>query len=282
MPSESSKLWTDDFYQAVDPQVRVVGYMAAEAGQHYQASRSLVPDFDLWYMTAGSGSVLIDDRWVDFAEGDLLVIKPGQHYHADRADAENPFRQYWVHVLPFGGRRPELSRPLASLWPTVISVTHLPSLGELFADLFETFTAKPQGYALGLKALMHQVLGLLFPLLRQPTRPHVPPGYAGLLKARDFVEQHCRRDLTLDEVAEQADLSASYLLALFKRFLGCSPMQYQRTLRLRSAKVLLARGTSVTETARQVGFNSLHYFSRIFSRQEGMTARGFAEQCRRK
>ncbi|MBN2583821.1 MAG: helix-turn-helix domain-containing protein [Planctomycetes bacterium] len=282
MASRSDNLWTDEFYQAVDPKVLVVGYMTAQPGGAYKATRSLLSDFDLWYITAGKGSVRLDRTWVDFAKGDLLLLKPGQHYYEDRADRDEPFSQYWTHLLPFSGRCPALSRRLAECWPTVLKVGHLPALGPLFAELFETFTVRTEGYPLRLKALAHQIFDHLFPLLRRTAGSPVPPRYPQFLAARDYIEAHFRGDLSLDEVAEHADLSASYLLSLSKRFLGCSPMHYQTLVRIRAAKVLLGRGDSVTRTAEAVGFNSLHYFSRTFTKIVGLPPSEFARQSRRR
>ncbi|HOI54558.1 MAG TPA: AraC family transcriptional regulator [Phycisphaerae bacterium] len=280
MPYSNDILWTDEFYQAIDPKVLVVGYMTAEPGHAYTTSRSLLTDFDLWYITAGRGSVRLDDTWIDFAQGDLLLLKPGQHYHEDRADPDRPFSQYWTHLLPFSGRRPALSRCLAECWPTRMNVDHVPALAPLFADLFETFTTRTEGHPLRMKALVHQVFDLLFPLIRRAAGSPPPPRYPKFLAARNFIEARFREPLTLDQVAEHADLSASYLLALSKRFLGCSPMHYQTLVRIRAAKVHLGRGDSVTRTAEAVGFNSLHYFSRTFTRIVGQTPSQFARQSR--
>jgi len=282
MAKQRADLWSDEFYWAVDPRVVTAGYQQAPPGWTMTPKRPLVEDFDLWYIAGGRGAVRVDGRWIAFVPGDLVTIKPGQRYQEERADEADPFSLTYVHVLPFGADALGLGRPLARRWPSKLPLGHQPRLGPLFAELFDTFTARPEGHALRLKALMLQILDVVFASLRHHAGSRLPPAYPKLLRARDYLVRHNRRDLTLDEVAEHADLSASYLSALFKRHLGCSPMQYQTRVRLRNAKRLLARGLTVTEAAEEAGFHSLHYFSRTFRRHHGQTPSAFAELCRRK
>lgn len=274
--------WTDEFYAAVNPRVVMVGFQESSPGWRYTPVRTLMPYFDLWYMTAGRGAVKIDGRWLDFAAGDLVTMKPGQHYQDELADTAEPHVQYYVHVLPFGDDPQGLSAGLARRWPAKMSMQHQPRVGPLFADLFETFAARPEGYAMRLKSLMLGILEIVFAALRHRRGDRLPPAYPRLMKARQYIVSYNRRDLSLEEIAEHADLSASYLSALFRRYFGCSPIQYQIDVRLRRAKTLLARGVNVTGAAEAAGFHSPHYFSRTFKRRLGQTPSEFAAACRRK
>jgi len=276
----STPLWSEAFYRAVDPHIRSVGLMAAGAGQVYRPPRPRIADFDLWYTARGRGRVLIDDAWVDFAAGDLLLIRPGEHYREDRADAADPFRHYFVHVLPFGGREPAFADALAAAWPRRLRLAARPALASLFAELFEVWTARADGYDLRLKVLMLRILEIVFVRLRRESGESLPPAWPKLMRARRYIIRHHCRDLTLDEIADAADLSASYLLTLFRRHLGRSPIRYQTELRLRRARGLLGRGMPVGEVARETGFHSLHYFSRTFRRHVGVSPTAFARRRR--
>lgn len=282
MAEASMQLWSEAFYRAVDPQVRSVGLMAAEAGKTYTPSRSLLGDVDLWYTAKGRGRVLVDEEWVDFAEGDLVVLRPGEYYREDQADRREPFEHYFVHFYPLGDRLPAVRDRLMASWPRRLSFAYYPALGGLFAELFETWTARAEGSELRAKSLMLRILELVFARLRHETGEPLPPAWPKLMRARDYIIRHHCGDLTLEEIAEAADLSASYLLTLFRRHLGRSPIRYQTELRLRRARVLLARGMAVGEVARETGFSSLHYFSRTFRRHVGMPPSAFAERCRRR
>jgi AraC-like DNA-binding protein len=283
MTKERSALWTNWFYRSVDPQVGAVGYHRAHPDSSYIPSRTLMPDFDLWYVTAGKGSVKISDEWTEFAGGDLVTILPGEHYQEDRADAADPYVVYYVHMLPFGDDPQGLGEELARQWPRQMSLMGQPAVAPVFAELFATFTTRPEAYQMRLKALALRVLENVFHVLRHHSdAAGLPPAYPRLLEARDYITRYNRRDLSLQEVADHVGLSPSYVSALFRRYLGCSPMQYQTRQRLRMARRHLAEGMSVSRVAEQVGFHSIHYFSRVFRKHEGRTPTDFAKSCWRK
>jgi AraC-like DNA-binding protein len=283
MAKDALRLWTDEFYAAINPRVVVVGFQQSPPGHRFIPTRQVIQDFDLWYIASGCGAVKIDGRWTEFGAGDLVTLKPGQLYQEERADARDPHVQYWWHVLPFGDDPHGYSDALARRWPRKISVAHQPRLGPLFAELFEAYTTRPEGHPMWLKSLSIQILSQVFTALRhQGSATHLPRAYAKLMAARDFIVASSPRSISLDELAEHADLSASYLSALFRRYLGCSPVEYQIRLRLRLARKHLAEGLTVSEVAENVGFSSLHYFSRMFRRHEGQSPTEYARRCRRK
>ena len=84
MASKSGKLWTDAFYQAVNPEVVFAGFQRAQPGWTARTTRSLIEDFDLWYVVQGGGAVRIDGRWVEFQKGEGWYVpergvnQPGQ------------------------------------------------------------------------------------------------------------------------------------------------------------------------------------------------------------
>jgi len=82
---------------------------------------------------------------------------------------------------------------------------------------------------------------------------------------RDF-----RAPLTLPELARTAGMSATSFHQHFKAVTGTTPLQYQKDLRLISARALLAEaGQNVSEAAYAVGYESSTHFSRDFRRKFG-------------
>jgi AraC family transcriptional regulator of arabinose operon len=89
--------------------------------------------------------------------------------------------------------------------------------------------------------------------------------------------------MTLDELAETADLSVSRFSELFRRRFGCSPMRYVLELRLRRAAILLNDPSlSIAQVAAGAGFQDPLYFSRRFGRHFGVSPTGYRRQrlCR--
>lgn len=89
-------------------------------------------------------------------------------------------------------------------------------------------------------------------------------------KVIKFMSENYNQKITLQLLADKADISVSYLSSIFKEITGTSPIDYLMDIRMFRAKTLLLEGVSVSETAELVGFNDVHYFSRYFKKYEGM------------
>ncbi|TQM57907.1 helix-turn-helix transcriptional regulator [Humibacillus xanthopallidus] len=80
-----------------------------------------------------------------------------------------------------------------------------------------------------------------------------------MVRALDFIENHCAQPLSLTDVAEAAGVTPRGLQYAFRRMLGTTPMEYLRGVRLdRAARELSLgdpdRALTVTETAMRWGF----------------------------
>lgn len=89
------------------------------------------------------------------------------------------------------------------------------------------------------------------------------------------VIQRIRREfaqpLAVEDLAEEAAMSASAFHRHFKAVTSLSPLQYQKQLRLLQArKLLVSAGQNVTSVAYEVGYESPTQFSREYGRAFGL------------
>ena len=276
------ELWTNEFYEEIDPKVPEVGFQRTEPGRLSPRRQIFLTAFDLWYAVEGGGTVKVDGTWHEFSAGTLLSMRPGETYEQDLSGKVNPYEKYWVYILPFGGRHDALKMRLAQEWPRTMDMRHRPQMHHLFRECFEIFHSHPPGYPMALKVRCLQILDIVFAELRSPPPAKRPPAYQKLLNAKDRIEREYAKDLSLDRIAASAEISASYLSALFRRYFACSPVEYLLQCRIREAKLLLARGNSVSSVADAVGFHSLHYFSRMFKKKTGASPTGYPLTRRRR
>lgn len=83
-------------------------------------------------------------------------------------------------------------------------------------------------------------------------------------------------DLSLKTLAKQACYSVPHLIEIFEDLTGITPHHFLASLRIQKAKdILLNTDTSVTETALEVGYQSLGTFCRTFAAQVGVTPSEF-------
>ncbi|MGL6198127.1 MAG: helix-turn-helix transcriptional regulator [Lachnospiraceae bacterium] len=89
-----------------------------------------------------------------------------------------------------------------------------------------------------------------------------------------YIEQHYPEKITLQDIANSADISKSEALRCFKNGVQAAPFVYLNRYRLHIAKSLLTGTTRpITDIAESVGFDSVSYFDRMFKRTFGMTPR---------
>lgn len=90
------------------------------------------------------------------------------------------------------------------------------------------------------------------------------------------VDASLTADLSLKRFASELFLNTSYLSALFKKEVGMTLTDYVNKNRIAYAKKLLKSTTlSVQNIAVQSGFSDIHYFTRLFRRETGMSPRDF-------
>ncbi len=98
-------------------------------------------------------------------------------------------------------------------------------------------------------------------------------------KAIDFIHANLSWNITLEELAEETNLSAGYLVAAFKRATGRPPHRYLLEQRVERAKVLLADPSQIiTQIALDVGFSSQSHLTSVFRRLTGLTPNAYRNQ----
>ena len=90
-------------------------------------------------------------------------------------------------------------------------------------------------------------------------------------KARWFIENNLRNNISLTDVAESVYLNPSYLSRLFKQELGENVINYINRIRVEKAqKLLVSTNMKIIDIAKETGFSSSGYFSAVFRRYTGM------------
>ncbi|MEM9293683.1 MAG: AraC family transcriptional regulator [Acidobacteriota bacterium] len=89
-------------------------------------------------------------------------------------------------------------------------------------------------------------------------------------RALSLLHANPQHPWTVPELANQLGLSRSPFASRFKAAVGQSPMKYLSSWRLRLAARQLRQGSSVSEVAQSVGYESAAAFSRAFGREMGV------------
>jgi len=87
-----------------------------------------------------------------------------------------------------------------------------------------------------------------------------------------FIQENYKAKLTLEQIADVAAISVRECLRCFQTSIHCSPIDYLVEHRVQVARQLLENThLSVAAVAREAGFSSCAYFSKVFKRSTGLT-----------
>ena len=88
----------------------------------------------------------------------------------------------------------------------------------------------------------------------------------------DYVEKKLSRISSLSDMCEEFHYSKNYIIRIFKKELGTSPIKYINAMRIKRAKYLLgSTSKSVREIAEECGYSDYPYFYKCFVRESGLS-----------
>lgn len=91
-----------------------------------------------------------------------------------------------------------------------------------------------------------------------------------------YIEAHYQEDLTLDNLAESANVSKSECLRCFKVSMQTTPYKYLMEFRLSKAADLLRRSKDpIGDIAANVGFHQMSHFGKCFKEKTGCTPKQY-------
>ena len=95
-------------------------------------------------------------------------------------------------------------------------------------------------------------------------------------KVHERVTEDISRHITIDQLAEEFDVSSTTIKKVFKKVYGMSVYAYQKTLRLQNAhKLLRETDRSVAEIAMEIGYINPGKFAAAFKEQYGLSPSEF-------
>ncbi len=98
-------------------------------------------------------------------------------------------------------------------------------------------------------------------------------------KVMAYIHAHYAQEISREQMASHAGISARHLTRCFVQEVGLSPIDYLNRFRVAQARRLLDEGhTNITEVMGAVGFSDSSYFSRIFRRAVGMSPSAYRDR----
>lgn len=231
--------------------------------------------YELTYVLSGTGTVQTGERSYAVRAQDCVLSFPGEA-HAIRSDSVDPLR------FAFLGFEREAGDPSCSyLFDT---------LGRLFRSEDERCVAMRDQSALivrlfselqsdspfRLEMAGYLIAELLIDFIRTGTDgrndrsfPRITDDSVLVYRLETYITRNVASLTRLRDLEEIFNYNYSYLSKRFYRITGQHLGDFYVTCRMREANRLLGQGLSVTQVGEQLGFSSIHSFSRSYKRYFG-------------
>lgn len=114
----------------------------------------------------------------------------------------------------------------------------------------------------------------------RPTILPISPERGAVLRVQDYLHAYFAESISLDQLAQIADLKPLRLLRVFQRETGLPPHAYLVQHRVQQAKLMLSNGRTIAQVAYETGFTDQSHLNRHFKRLVGVTPGQYAIGCR--
>ena len=217
-------------------------------------------------------TMVLDGKKRHVEKGSLIVFSPGASQHFE---AHEPLLHDWMNIT---GDVKELMGQYR-LRPDVLYHPNQPTaISDIVCfmemEFFAQHTYWPQLQRVKLEELFIRVAHALEPTTAVRTIGPETEEHLRTLRSRMLSEPW--QDWTVPVLANHVHISESRLHALYKSLFGISPRRDLVLMRIEKAKTMLQSGTSVSDTAEQLGYGNVYHFIRQFRTETGITPKQFA------
>lgn len=88
---------------------------------------------------------------------------------------------------------------------------------------------------------------------------------------KQYINEHYKEPITLEDVSLVAGLSSTYLSTVFKKDTGMTFLEYLSKVRMEEAKNLLkSTNISIASICEEVGYNDVRHFTKLFIKYSGL------------
>ncbi len=232
----------------------------------------------------GSMDFIMDDKKITVHSGDILYLQGGVVHSGVPNDCIYECIVFDMNEL-FRNTKPCHSYLQSILNHIIILKQHYshkehPKIHEIINGLFDCVRVKSIGYELTALGYIHRFFGYTLEHHYYSKSSDVSERNTKRIlqfkKALSVIENSYQNPITLQELADAAEMNSKYFCRFFQEMTNRSPIDYLNYYRIEIASFqLITSNTSITEIAFNCGFNDLSYFIKTFKKYKGITPKKF-------
>ncbi|MGB8213761.1 MAG: AraC family transcriptional regulator [Anaerolineales bacterium] len=239
--------------------------------------------YELTFIISGTGSHTVNGQAHTLAPGVLFLLTPVDFHQL----APAPEQVLEVFNIIFSGDFLDDELRQWLFWDQCFRHIQLPqTAARVILDEYEQIWSEHQSQQLGRQRIIRSALErILLELARlssvESSLPVAGISNPAIQNALLHLGHEFRTDMSLEQVAAQANLTPTYFSELFHKETGTQFRKYLQTLRLRfAASLLLASDLPVTEICFASGFGNLAHFERAFHAKYMASPRSYRQKTK--
>lgn len=252
----------------------IYGYYYQVRNQNYHFEGEKHNYWELTFIDHGSLSTNVDNEMYMLKELDLILYAPNQ-FHTQSNDSNQPcssltilFEMDFVDDYLLTNRVYHAHRDIHKALQNFIKVSN------------NTMMYEHELMLCYLKELIIRILQYDFlsssPVASSPMQQKFENEL--LNEVLIYINDHIYDQLTIEEICLKFSISRSSLQTLFKNNLNIAPKHYISNLKLTKSKILIKESVyTISEISAMLGFTSIHYFSRKFKQEFGITPSDYSK-----
>lgn len=242
-----------------------VNKTAAQDSAPFSFGKRTVEYYELERIGSSYGTIILEGKSHRLSENDVFLRKPGQTVEG--------FMPYRFQYLTFRVADDSDVHTFLDALPDKVHLRGNPQVQVMFDEIQSLYLGGRETAALLIKSRILELLALFSEQARSAGCSH--PVRAALA----FMEENYSRDISVEEIASQAGISARSLFQQFQESLSDTPAACLGRIRLEKSKALLLdTSLPVSEISAHCGFRSASYFDYAFKQQEGISPGAFRKR----
>jgi len=227
-------------------------------------------EYQLIYITEGSGIYETTNNTFKVTPGTMLIVRKGQ-WHRYKPDYTTGWTENYIG---FDGTIADhfLLQRSVTQQNLSIQIGKHEELIDIYHQIFKLSKDEKPGFQEIASGFVLKLVGHIVAFQKQS---NLSSRYVerAIQDLRFDMRNNLQGTPELDSYAKKCNVSVDYFRNMFKQYTGLSPHQYHLDLKTMQAKeLLLTSSKSIKEISYELGFQSVHYFSRFFKNKVGINA----------